>query len=249
MFPAQHRASVDGKIPLKAPPKPNASGLNNFLGSSSPSGNINSTFLGAKEELQNRFTGLRSKHGDWSEHFDYDPATTEESVDQLAAGETVPRLGSALRPMWKFAQLDLAKKHASGFGVHELAIAGFCGGYAKAMMPLAVNYFDRLWTDLHCLKEEMVERWLAYRVAPAGGGASGAGAGDHAVSGGASAAVADGFRKNLCGVFADVAESDFEEAAGAQVRAVVARNAASTVAGGKEQLIAKVQSCIIQAQW
>ena len=161
-------------------------------------------------------------------------------------------------------------------GPHELAIVGYCAGEAKALRHVCHNYFDKLWVDIHCLKEQMVERWLSYRVGAEhfggrDGNLSGDGdesrlgtpgtagtAGDHTCSGGGVSGVhVDGFRKNLCGVFSNVSEVDFEDAVADELKAIVERHVtAAAGAGGRGEefaaasaVIAKIQSYIMLAQW
>jgi len=93
---------------------------------------------------------VREAHTDWTEF-----GTLEGSACSN---------GNPWRRLWKEQCWDIAQRNLrtnSTMDVHELAMYGFCSGNLEAMMPLCSGLWaDRVWGELHCLKELLVERLL-----------------------------------------------------------------------------------------
>eukprot|EP00925_Amoebophrya_sp_RCC4383_P023102 GSA25T00003802001.1 len=149
---------------------------------------------------------LRAKHGDWSECFDildgvegnkmrvlWKLSQFEISRRLVAGGagaeasvETTSAVGAGLGGSGGRGTSSLVGGPSGAF---EAAIAGYCGGVAPCLHRLSFTWWDHIWSELHCIKEHFVERWLALQVDPF-----------------------DPVRKRLSGPFAAVAEEDLDDA-------------------------------------
>ncbi|CAE8612678.1 unnamed protein product [Polarella glacialis] len=100
-----------------------------------------------EEEL---LAALKEEHTDWSEL-----GVLERPCENN---------GNPWRRVWKEQCWDTAQRNlqqGSAMDLRELAIYGFCSGNYDALMPACgVNWADRCWGELHCVKEWLIERLL-----------------------------------------------------------------------------------------
>ena len=78
----------------------------------------------------------------------------------VCAGSALGLLGK--EQCWRTAARAVQRSATCSSDIHELAILGFCSGFAEAMMPVCgATWMDRCWCELHSLKECLIERLLA----------------------------------------------------------------------------------------
>mmetsp|Transcript_65281 Transcript_65281/g.168576 ORF Transcript_65281/g.168576 Transcript_65281/m.168576 type:complete len:917 (-) Transcript_65281:25-2775(-) len=93
---------------------------------------------------------VKEEHTDWSE---------------IGTLEHPGCNGNPWRRIWKEQCWDTAQRHlqrsSTPMSLQELAISGFCSGHQDALLPACSgSWADRLWAELHCMKEWLVESLL-----------------------------------------------------------------------------------------
>jgi len=206
----------------------------------------------------------------------WDPGEEDEEEDLMAQVKqdhtdwtelgTLPRFchshGNPWRRVWKEQCWDIAQRHlrgSSSMDLHEVSIYGFCSGHREALATVACHsWADRCWAELHCLKEWLVERLLEDgRSTWATSPDARLGEGDGGVPDEAEAAEEwEARSRKLCDKFHGVAASDLDSMVADEVRRVLARLHAETVASTTTDVsrrivgpFAELQSMLIEAVW
>jgi len=193
-------------------------------------------------------TNLKAEHTDWTE-------LGELEWQGPAAGSN----GNPWRRLWKEQCWDTAQRGLqpanSAMDSHELAIYGFCAGHCEAMLPVCKGTWpDRLWGELHCLKEWLVERLLDTGGAEWTDGAIFLGEGDGGVLDVDDTPDAREERsRKLCGLFVRTQERHLDAVVALEVRRLLARlradPASPWLCEAASAAFPTLQATLIEAAW
>mmetsp|Transcript_51925 Transcript_51925/g.116459 ORF Transcript_51925/g.116459 Transcript_51925/m.116459 type:complete len:895 (-) Transcript_51925:35-2719(-) len=123
-------------------------GMLPFCEGESSEGEYESAYLPGDEVIEEMLVFMKEEHADW----------TEFGIP-AKGGQ-----GNPWRRVWKEECFNAASRNllrGSAMDLKELSIYGFCSGNYDALMPsCSLDWADRCWGELHCLKEWLVEKLL-----------------------------------------------------------------------------------------